>query len=443
MNMFTCTLPALSRGAPARFLGTAFALCTLFVMAPGAETLVFPPYRHSYGIRKATPKHLFMFFGPRTFFDDPRGLATAKMRSRDDPETENDDDEVVVYGVNAGRHQIIYNTSMWSLALYGSKGTGKDEFTEPRGVACDVEGNVYVADSGNSRIVHLYNPKRKVSWVKAIDGAKSAAGALRGPSQVSLDEQGLVYVTDTGNRRIVVFAPDGAVKRVILGGAEGFVDGPTTIAVADGRSRWSYFRTERYVFCADKAGTRLWKMSLDGDVIKTVALPDGHRAAYGATDYYHNFWITDTHNHCLLKYDHNLVLLDTFGSKGDGDNQFIEPRGIAIWKRYGQTFIAEKKGAQYYWMGVEAKALSLKCAPDKKRIVAGTALTEYSYVSVLRPVNGDTLTVLKRRMIFPGPRSTSFPVDKAVPGTKYIVRIEPTYSSYTYYHWDHTVALSR
>ncbi len=421
----------------------ALLLVASIVAAVWSETLVFPPYRHSYGIRKATPKHLFMFFGPRTFFDDPQGLATAKMRSRDDPSTENDDDEVVVYGVNSGRHQIIYNTSMWSLALFGSEGSGKDEFKSPRGIACDVEGNVYVVDAGNNRVVHLFNPKRKVSWVKAFDGAGEGIDGLQSPEQVGLDENGLIYVTDAGNRRIVVFDKNGAVQRIIEGGDEGFENGPSTIAVADGSSRWSHFRGERFLFCADRNGARLWKIGLDGNVRKTVNLPAGYHAAYGAADYYHNLWVTDTENHCVLKFDHNLTMLDRFGEKGTGDNQFMAPRGIAIWKRYGQTFIAEKKGAQYYWIGADTKALSLRLAPDTKRMILGTALTEYSYVTVFSLADGDTTTLLKKRMIHPGPQSASFPVGKIPPGRKYIVRIEPTYSSYTYYKWEYAVVLAQ
>jgi hypothetical protein len=48
-------------------------------------------------------------------------LAAAKLESWDNPKTKKDDDEVIVYGVNSGQHEIIYNTSMYSLALFGSR----------------------------------------------------------------------------------------------------------------------------------------------------------------------------------------------------------------------------------------------------------------------------------------------------------------------------------
>jgi outer membrane protein assembly factor BamB len=386
-----------------------------------------------------------MFFGPRTFFDNPQGLATAKMISRDDPSTVNDDDEVVVYGVNAERHQLIYNTSMWTLALYGSRGNGRDQFHGPEGIACDPRGNVYVVDKENNRVVHLFNQKRTVAWVKAFGG--DGAVRLSSPSQVALDEQGRVYVTDTGNRRIVVFDSTGAVATVMpdAGGSFSFVDGPAALAVADGTNYWSYFRKERCIFCVDSSGRRVRKLGFGGDVQVSVVLPGSHRAAYAAVDYYHNLWLTDTRGGCILKYDHNLALLDIFGSPGTGDNQFVEPRGIAIWKRFGQTFIAEKSGAQYYWVGTEVKECSLRNGKRPGHVIVSSLCTEYSYLSLFSATGADTLYYFSKRMVYPGKRESVV----AVPGSvddlrgQLILRAEPTYSSYTYSWKDYPVTLNK
>jgi DNA-binding beta-propeller fold protein YncE len=37
----------------------------------------------------------------------------------------------------------------------GQKGSGPDQFQSPGGVAIDRQGNVYVADTGNRRILKL------------------------------------------------------------------------------------------------------------------------------------------------------------------------------------------------------------------------------------------------------------------------------------------------
>jgi hypothetical protein len=400
-----------------------------------AESLVFPPYLHSYGIRKAGPQHLFMLMGTRTFFDDPQGLATTRLKSWDKPETEKDDDEVIVYGVNAGRNEILFNVSMYALDIYGKKGSDTGCFLFPRGVAANEDGDVYVADSGNNRLVRLFNPKAKIIWKGTLTGDKNRGIVLNGPSRVGLDEAKNVYTTDPGNRRIVVFDNSGKVKTVIGGsGMVSFENGPTALAVADGAARWSFFRREKSIFCADRNGTRIRRFSTDGVLEKEVNLPVGYSANYGSIDYYHNYWITDSKNHCVLKFDHNLVLLDIFGSYGKGDNQFDQPRGITIYKRYGQTFIAERKGAQYFWVGTEMKSVSCSSNNPGEYTIAVDA-TEYSFISYFFMNDKDTSFVTKRYMVFPGKQTVTLRSDIDGKNKTGIFKIEPTYSSYSYNSW--------
>ncbi len=402
-----------------------------------SETLVFPPYGHSYGIRKAKPAHLFMLLGPRTFFDDPQGLATTRLEVWEDTTTKNDDDEVVVYGVNSGRHQIIYNTSMWTLDIYGEKGEGIDQFCNPKGIAADPKGNVYVADSGNNRVVHLFNSGKKLRWEKSFSGKLSTDNGLKGPSRISLDQSGNIYVNDPGNSRIMVFTKDGVLlNKIPSDNSFSFEKGPTALVVADGTSRWSHFKKERFIFCADFNGTRLWKIDLKGKIVKRATLPEKYQACYAAIDYYHNIWLTDTYNHCVLKYDHNLQLLDIFGSYGTGDNQFVEPRGITIYQRFGQVFIAEKKGAQYYWIGTDLKSFDLsRQRPGKYNLTVNA--TEFSFVTLFSVSGNDTSFLLKNQMISPG--GDGIPVYQTESGRinqkQLYLKIEPTYSSYTYSAW--------
>ena len=418
---------------------------TIMAQSICAESLVFPPYFHSYGIRKATQQHLIMFGGPFNSFVNPQGIATTKMISRDEPANEKDDDEVVVYGVNSGRHMLIYNTSMYALALYGSRGSGKDNFLFPRGIAADPEGRVYVADAGNNRIVQLFNPQKNVRWVRSFGAVIAGTDPLRAPDQIGLDRSGNVYVTDKGNRRIVVFDSSGTFKTIIKPSVHkttaAFIDGPTTLAIADGWDKWSFFGNERVVFCADQNGHRLWKLSLTGEVLKTITLSEPNQAAYAAVDYYHNLYITDSLNHRILKYDHNLEILDTIGSFGNDKNQFVAPRGIGIWKRYGQTFVAEREGAQYYWHGTRAIG-PVTMQRDKGAFILALTTSDYSFASLFSTKGRDTTYFLNKQFIPAG--RTMVPIVKSartdsMSGKKIQLKLEPTYSSYTYNAWFYPV----
>jgi hypothetical protein len=377
-----------------------------------------------------------MFFGLRTFFNDPQGLATTRLKVWDDTTKTSDDDEVVVYGVNSGRGEIIYNTSMYSLGLYGGKGNGKNQFMEPKGITANADGYVFVADSGNNRVVKLFNPKSNLQWSAVFTGKTGTDRGLIGPARIGLDEQVNVYVTDPGNARIVVFDSNGNIKHYIpvAGTTVKFIDGPTALAVADGRARYSYYSDERAVFCADKNGTRLWKTGFDGKLMIECTMPPGYSASYGAIDYFHNYWVTDTHKHCIVKFDHNLSLLDIFGAFGEGNNQFVEPRGITIYKRFGQVFIAEKKGAQYFWIGTDYKGGTLSKSGDQSYTLS-IKTTEFSLITLFSAVAKDTVFYFKRYWVPCGPKQISFESKNGIREQGLNLKIEPTYSSYTYSSW--------
>ena len=68
----------------------------------------------------------------------------------------------------------------------------------PGGVSVDGSGNVYVADTGNNRIVRLAVGE-SAAVVLPFEG-------LSAPGGVAVDGSGNVYVADTGNNRILKLA---------------------------------------------------------------------------------------------------------------------------------------------------------------------------------------------------------------------------------------------
>jgi hypothetical protein len=216
------------------------------------------------------------------------------------------------------------------------------------------------------------------------------------------------------------------------------------LAIADGSEQWSFFPAEHTIYCADKGGTRIWKINEHGALEKQTLMPSGHAAGYAAVDYFHNLWVTDRNNHCVLKFDHNLELLDIFGSYGGGKNQFVEPRGIAIWKRYGQVFIAEKNGAQYYWLGTDLKAKSIRKISDDTYTLS-LAITEYSFVSLYAAASRDTQWIFNRWMVPVGKSGLPFADSKHIISQKQqcVLKVEPTYSSFSYFKMEFPVQVDR
>ena len=87
----------------------------------------------------------------------------------------------------------------WSFSRHGNS---DGRLYNPFGITCDRAGNIYIADSGNSRIQVFSSEGRYMRQFGRLSG-------LNCPCGISVDCDGRVYVSDCCNDRIFVFAPDG------------------------------------------------------------------------------------------------------------------------------------------------------------------------------------------------------------------------------------------
>ncbi len=121
----------------------------------------------------------------------------------------------------------------------GGTGTGA-RFSGPEGLAADGQGNVYVADTGNS-VICMIAPGGGVTTLAGSagnygfqDGPGSAA-SFSNPSSVALDSAGDVYVADTWNNAIRLITPGGTVSTLAGSSAmTGSQDGPVLSATFNG-----------------------------------------------------------------------------------------------------------------------------------------------------------------------------------------------------------------
>jgi len=95
------------------------------------------------------------------------------------------------------------------------------EFSRPEGVAVGADGVVYIADSGNDRVVALDTRDDQVRAFAETD--------LRHPTALAVDSNGDLWVNDSGNHRVVRI--DGETRAVVpaehtFSGAAGLAAGP-------------------------------------------------------------------------------------------------------------------------------------------------------------------------------------------------------------------------
>ena len=109
-------------------------------------------------------------------------------------------------------------------------------FSMPFGVAVDSNGYLYVADMGNDRIRRI----RPGVTVTTLAGSSAGYADAQGtsarfwdPRDIAVDRAGYLYVTDRSNRRIRRVSPGGVVTTVAGTGSSGWTDGRGDVATFD------------------------------------------------------------------------------------------------------------------------------------------------------------------------------------------------------------------
>jgi streptogramin lyase len=164
--------------------------------------------------------------GAAARFFDPRGVAVDASGN--------------VYVADAAKHTIrkitnagVVTTLAGTSGVSGtSDGTGAAaRFSGPLGVAVDSSGNIYVADYGNSAIRKISSAGVVTTLAGTAGQAGStdgtgAAASFRGPYSVTVDSSGNVYVADYGNSAIRKITSAGVVTTLAgTAGQTGSTDG--------------------------------------------------------------------------------------------------------------------------------------------------------------------------------------------------------------------------
>src|SRR5262249_48963528 len=175
----------------------------------------------------------------------------------------------------------------------------------PTGLAVDVSGNVYIADTGNGMIRKLSLDTNGVLTITTIagtgtngfsgDGGPATKAMLNRPRGVAVDAAGLVYIADTLNSRIRVVSLNGTISTIAGNSYIGYsVDDvpalstplkfPDAVAVAGGRIYIADTQNNRVrVLSAIAPGTPAGPPAISSGGVATAAAFGGAVAAAPAS----------------------------------------------------------------------------------------------------------------------------------------------------------------
>ena len=134
-----------------------------------------------------------------------------------------------IYIVDLSRIQVL-NADLTFHCMFGKKGSDREQFDRPKGIACDSTGNVYVVDSYNHRI-QVFTAEGQ--FLKIIGKRGQKDGELSLPAGIAIDSKDVIYVSERGNNRISMFDSSGNFKASFGGSVKesGLLKEPRGLAV--------------------------------------------------------------------------------------------------------------------------------------------------------------------------------------------------------------------
>lgn len=198
-------------------------------------------------------------------------------------------------------------------------------FQYPNGIDTDKEGNLYIADSGNDRVVKMTaSGKILAVW----GGYGQGEGQMHLPMDVAVDRTTCtVYVADAMNHRIQKFSCDGGFLATWgkKGGGESDFNAPHGVYVDDAGT----------LYVADTANHRVKVMTADGSVRLVFGKLGGKPGEMNfphdvATDRGGSIYVTDFLNHRIQVFGAEGQFRREMGRYGKKAGEFEHPWGIAV-----------------------------------------------------------------------------------------------------------------
>jgi tripartite motif-containing protein 71 len=224
----------------------------------------------------------------------------------------------------------------------------------PAGVAVDVQGNVYISDPTNDRIVK-FDRTGKVVTMWGSRGTGDGQFMFVRPDRpeqfmgsLALDNQGHVYVSDARNNRVQKFDANGKFLAKWDDPADAITMSSITI---DGQGNL-YVDTEATGI--HKLDPNLKLLGIWGRV--TASDGSMNPGSLEAIDRQGNFYAVDFGKPSIQKFDGNRTLLMTWGSEGNGDGQFTHPTGIAF-DSHDNIYIVDVAGGRIQEFDAQGKYL--------------------------------------------------------------------------------------
>lgn len=229
---------------------------------------------------------------------------------------------------------LVEAVSYWKKSSeFGSTGEGNSQFKNPWGIAVGEAEDVFVADSGNSRIEKFSNTG---GFIKTYGKKGTKTSEFNTPEGIATfnaaEERKNLYIADSENNRVGIAGQK-------LESDTNFAVGKSPGWVTAARTEYGTYKEKLYVvnhtkdeierypmeFGSPFTGIEYEKFGKEGTGNGQFKAPAGITVTEGGSIY-----VVDEGNNRVEEFNSLDEYIGQFGSKGSGNGQFSSPKGIAL-----------------------------------------------------------------------------------------------------------------
>ncbi len=224
------------------------------------------------------------------------------------------DEQGQVYVADTGNHRVVVLDDQGALvSVWGEPGDGPGQFAEVFDIAMTPEGNVAVLDAAN-QVVSLWTPAGEFLRELGRDLA------LYHPRGLDVASTGDMFLADTGGGRVVQADAEGAILAAFAGPNQG--GQPTDVVMGP----------DGFLYAPDPAEGVVWVLQPETGASRAAPGPRSNtvESPHIATLPDGRVFLTDPEKGRVLVYEPGLRPLAQLGVQGSGEGQFNRTLGVAV-----------------------------------------------------------------------------------------------------------------
>ena len=229
-----------------------------------------------------------------------------------------DTDEIAV--TDSGNHRVkVFDSGGKCLRSFWAHSTFQAKFYFHRGICFDNNGNIFVAENSSNR-VHIFSGEG--TYMGMFGGKGSLDSQLSRPWGLSLDVNGNIIVADSGNKLIKIFSTDGKFVRKI--GGPGSFSHPVHCVQCD-----------EYLIVSDRDEHCIKVFSTEGKYQYKFGKQGGGDGEFNsprclAVTKSKHLMVCDLNNNRIQVFELNGKFVGKFGTKGSNLGEFYRPTSVVV-----------------------------------------------------------------------------------------------------------------